>query len=494
MKITFIHLGYESLAVEFLSTALKGKGHEVTLVFEPMLFDKFYGKINFLNKDFSEALAKKAINTHPDLICFSASTDNIAKVQKIAKTIKTKRSVPILLGGIAPTIDTDNLISKYYIDYICIGDGTKTLPELATALTDKNELSNIENLVYKEEGKTIKNSISGKCYLFENRLLPDKDIFVKECKGLVTPIYKTIFTTGCVYNCSYCHNSFFKTLYPENKNNFHVRDIDNFIEELVIAKGEYNPKIIYFLDDSFLYDKEKAFAMLSKYREAINLPFICAVHPDFIDEKTAKVLKESGCTEVSMGFQSADENISKSILNRVSDRDKTKQAVKILKEHNIFTNVDIIMNIPTEKIETLKENARFLNETKPDAVITFNLKYYPNMPITKEAEVKGMLPQHITPDENGVITDTTVKDEKLTLLIKCAPYLNKANFEFYLEDDKSAFIKSSKTLMLKCIFIAFKFIKANPFAKRKKLTFPAMLSELKVMAFYLLKSTKVFKI
>lgn len=490
MKITFIHFGYESLAVEFLSTALKDAGHEVSLVFEADLFNRFYGKINFLNRNVLENTVKRALDTNPEMICFSATTDNIAKILKTARMIKKQLDMPIVLGGIAPTIDPDGIIAHQILTFICVGDGTKTLPKLASAIEHRTTFMTIRNLVYMADNKIIRTAISEDCDLFNRNILPDKELFSNKCKGLVTPIYKTIFTTGCVYNCSYCHNSFFKKLYIKSKKNFHVRNVDNMIEELILAKEKYNPKIIYFLDDCFLHDKEATFAMLKIYRERIKLPFICAVHPDFIDEETAYILKKSGCTEVSMGFQSADAEIAKDILTRVSNKERTRAAIANLKENDIFTNVDIILNIPTETIETLKANAIFLNKTKPDAVITFYLKYYPNMPITKEAIAKGMLPEDISADENGVISDTRPKDKKLVLLIKCAPYLNSRIFDFFIKDDKNIYTKTLKTLILRATLILYKFITANPYRKRKKLTFTAMLNELSVHLFYIFKFFK----
>lgn len=494
MKITFIHFGYESLAVEFLTTALKAEGHEVNLVFEADLFNRFYGRIGFLNRDVLLKTAKEALATKPNLICFSATTDNIAKILKTAKLIKELKEknthIPIVLGGIAPTIDADNIIAKKYVDFVCVGDGTVALPKLATAIAKRKTFKPIYNIVYRANAEVVKKPIKEQCDLFAENILPSKDIFYNKCKGLVTPIYKTIFTTGCVYNCSYCHNSFFKNLYIQKQNNFYIRNRDALIKELTIAKKKYNPKIIYFLDDCFLYDKQATFAMLEIYREKIALPFICAVHPDFIDAETAEILRKSGCVEVSMGFQSADEDISKKVLNRVSSKEKTKEAVAHLKQNNIFTNVDIILNIPTETKDTLKANAIFLNEAKPDAVITFYLKYYPNMPITKEAIAKGLLPNDIKPDENGVISDTRDKDKKLTLLIKCSPYLNKKLFSFFMREDTNDFAKTIKVFLLSLILIAYKFIKANPFNKRKKLTITAMLNELYIHLFYMLKFFK----
>ena len=53
MKVVFISPGFENNGIEYLSSALKEKKHQVTLVIDPCLFDDQYVFIPLLAKIFS---------------------------------------------------------------------------------------------------------------------------------------------------------------------------------------------------------------------------------------------------------------------------------------------------------------------------------------------------------------------------------------------------------------------------------------------------------
>ena len=72
MKIVFVVIGVESLAVEFLSGFLKSCGHEVELVFDPRLFASEAIKVKKLSEyfDTKKELAKEIISKNRILLAF----------------------------------------------------------------------------------------------------------------------------------------------------------------------------------------------------------------------------------------------------------------------------------------------------------------------------------------------------------------------------------------------------------------------------------------
>ena len=91
MRITFIHMGAESLGIEYISSCLKQRGHEVNLVFDPALFNdqrlfsspKLYKIFNNNSK-----LIKNVLRSKPDLVAFSVFTNNYQWACDLAEKIK----------------------------------------------------------------------------------------------------------------------------------------------------------------------------------------------------------------------------------------------------------------------------------------------------------------------------------------------------------------------------------------------------------------------
>lgn len=133
MKISFIYLGSENLGIEYLSSVLKKSGHKVELIFDPALFcDKHYLNVDFLAKlfDSRKKIIKRVLESRPDLIGFSVFTHNYKWALSIASLIKKEIDIPIIFGGVHPTILPEDVIANNSVDMICIGEGEEALLEL----------------------------------------------------------------------------------------------------------------------------------------------------------------------------------------------------------------------------------------------------------------------------------------------------------------------------------------------------------------------------
>ena len=103
MRMTVLAMGAENLSLEAISALLKQQGHQVSLVFDPSLFDDVnYFRVPFLHRIFDghQGLIKKIIDSKPDLIGVSVFTDNLAWALSFSRGIKKVLDVPIVYGGI----------------------------------------------------------------------------------------------------------------------------------------------------------------------------------------------------------------------------------------------------------------------------------------------------------------------------------------------------------------------------------------------------------
>lgn len=115
MKIVFIYSGAENLGIEYISSFLKSKGHEVHLLFDPAVFSgdsfvnsKLFSKI----QNIDAKIIAKAIELKPDIVGFSAYTGNYRWCLNIAQEIKKIANIPIVFGGVHTTAVPEKVLAK----------------------------------------------------------------------------------------------------------------------------------------------------------------------------------------------------------------------------------------------------------------------------------------------------------------------------------------------------------------------------------------------
>ena len=65
----------------------------------------------------------------PDLIGFSVLTNQYKYALDIAASLKARFDVPLVFGGIHPTMDPSGTLAEKVVDYICVGEGEEALLE-----------------------------------------------------------------------------------------------------------------------------------------------------------------------------------------------------------------------------------------------------------------------------------------------------------------------------------------------------------------------------
>jgi len=406
MKIVFVAVGVESLAIEFLSSFLKKQGHEVEIVFDPTVFATEAIRSAKLAKklDIKKELIQQIIEKKPDFVGFSVFTLNYQRILKIAHLLKRKRSdIPIIFGGIHPTSVPEIVIKEKCVDMICVGEGEEALNEL---LNNPNS-TNIKNIWFKQKNKIIKNPCRPLIDDLDTLPFPDKDLFYKVYPGFFEDYY-TISSRGCPFACTYCGNNVIQNVYKGLGKKIRRRSPKNIVDELVLAKKKYHPKKITFVDDVFVQDLDwlKEFAKL--YKKKVNLPYAMLTHPSFLSLEIAKLLKKSGCYFLLFGIQSASEKTRREILNRFESNAQISKAAQNCHRAGLKFSIDHIFNIPTEGLPEYKEAVNFYYQLNPTIINAYWLQYFPKTEIVNIAVKHKLLKKSDVPKIERGLTNTSL--------------------------------------------------------------------------------------
>lgn len=368
VKYLFIQSGYENIGIESLSANLKKHGYQVDLVFFP--YD--IGEANENSK-----ISNKINEYKPDIIAFSPFSSQFDWSRNKAKYIKKKYpKLYILFGGVHINSVPHLILKNRMIDGIILGEADETIVDFSKNW-EKRKIDETPSLWYRKSGKIIKNQTA----LLEKNLdkfpHPDKELFYSKLPNVLKKMhYTAIGSRGCPYACTYCSNNVYQRLYAGQKRLRYISP-EKFVEEIEIAKNKYNFSRVEFVDDVLAVDFDRLKKLMRLYKRKIGLPFSCFFHPQLVDTKIIKLLKNGGCDWLKLGLQSANEEYRHKYLNRHETNTDVIKVSKLCKKYGLKFSLDHIFGLPGETKEHLIEAVEFYNECRPDVVNWAGLIYLP---------------------------------------------------------------------------------------------------------------------
>ncbi|MHC4532330.1 MAG: B12-binding domain-containing radical SAM protein [Planctomycetota bacterium] len=401
MKVTLISVGSDinSFGIRTLSACLKReKECDVQLLFLPILMSDRY-KDTTLNEIVK--LSEKS-----DLIGISLMTNFFNHSVRITQHLKENLSIPIVWGGIHPTIRPAECLD--YADMVCLGEGEGTLVELVRNMRDGQDFHNVPGIWFKDKGEIVTNELRPLIQNLDSIPFPDydyeahytlsdgrirkfdTDLFKKQLG--VNAIYRTLPTRGCPYKCTYCCNNVLNKMFP---NPVRKRSVDNVIKELMIVKNRLPfIKTIAFESDSFFdYCKEEIIDFAKEYKEIIGIPLeIVGVTPVITREQLSPLV-EAGLIFVRMGIQTGAER-TKRLYKRYHSNQKVEKAVRLINEFKDKIKLplyDIILDNPWETEDDLIETLMFLCKLPtPYRLAFYSLTFFPETELYELAK-KGSI-------------------------------------------------------------------------------------------------------
>lgn len=394
MKVAFVCAEDEIPGLCYLSSHLKNHGHQVELIFEPKQFSRAYLRHDFLAQVFSREKSnlEKISQIKPDLIGFSCTTAHYQWALGFARKVKKRfPKIPIIFGGVHPTLLPELVLKEKSIDFVCIGEGEAPLLELIQAFEKDEKDFKVKNIWYKKGKKIIKRPLRPLLKDLDELPYLDKRLFRDYLpEHYFSHIY--FFTgRGCPYNCSFCGNEQMRKIFHGLGKYVRRMSPERAIEELIILKEKHGAKYILFEDDIFAMDPVWLKKFIPLYRKKIGLPFTCFGHAQVFNLELVKLLKKGGCDLLWFGVQSANEKIRKEVFNRYETNEQIKKAAKLCRRVGIGFMVDHILNVPHDTEAAIKEAVQLYNEIQPGMINCYNLLYFPKAKINDLALKAGLI-------------------------------------------------------------------------------------------------------
>ncbi|MCJ7580000.1 MAG: B12-binding domain-containing radical SAM protein, partial [Candidatus Aminicenantes bacterium] len=316
-KITY-HYGIGSI-----SAVLKENGHTTD-----------YLALNKLDK---KKLVKKIQSFQPDLIGITVTSNQFGLSQEISSFIFETFNLPIVLGGVHPTVRPEESINVKGILGICIGEGEFPMLELVNAMSQNDGLNEdnlkIGNFWFNVDGRVLKNPMRALVQDLDSLPFCDREIIDFQHLLNYHKYLEVRGSRGCPYKCAFCVNATYQGIYKNHGKFYRTRSAENLLAEIESLVSRYkNIRTIVFDDELMSVNKKWTLDLLDKYKQKFNFPFNLTIRANLVDAEFVKALKDAGCNTLMMGVENGDDHIRNEVLNKGISSEQIIEAGRLIKE------------------------------------------------------------------------------------------------------------------------------------------------------------------
>lgn len=360
------HFNGLSLGILYIASVLRDNGHQVAVLnadyenrndyLDQAGIFKGYDRYKKIHEEPDHYIWNDTVddilNYNPDYLGITMYTANYKAARIIAGKVKRKRpDIKIVVGGVHPTLASEETLSADEFDFIVAGEGEYVM----ASLVNGEPVKNIKGLGYKEDDMVIINGTSDTINDLNSIPLPARDLIVNPLEN--TDYGQLITGRGCPFSCTYCASPAMW-----GKRNVRLRSVDNVMEELLLIKKHYPHNIIYFVDDTFTLQTDRTMALCKRMiKENLNMEWKCDTRADCITDEKVELMKDAGCVCIKIGVESGSEKILKQINKRVT-KDIILNAAQVIKKHGIPLTIYLMAGFPEETNKDLRDTIDFAKQ------------------------------------------------------------------------------------------------------------------------------------
>jgi len=116
--------------------------------------------VDFFDTPFAASIknvSRHIIQGNYDIVMISSMTILFPEALKLIKSVKKQQNIPVLVGGVHPTIIGKQLLEQHEeIDYLCIGEGESMVVDFLNHFGG-DSLYEVQNLTYRRKGVVYSN-------------------------------------------------------------------------------------------------------------------------------------------------------------------------------------------------------------------------------------------------------------------------------------------------------------------------------------------------
>lgn len=359
----------------------------------------FSYNLNYINDELFVFLEKIISKHNIDILLCGGTSYNywgMKMVFEIAKMIKV--DIITIGGGAGYTSNPILFAEMTNPDFVVLGEGEITTCELIRCIENKEEISDIEGIMYKISTGYIQNPDRPLIEDINNIAFPSYDGFGVEqlfkdlnhyddsahfdYESVENPrVLPMLFGRSCPYGCKFCFHTIGKR--------YRARSLDNFFEELDCLINKYNLSGITIMDEFFGVKQETILEFCDRIQN-YNLKWFAELRVDIITDSLIEKMKKAGCTNVLVGLESMDDEILSDMNKRIQSV-QSERALLSLYNHGINISGNFIAVTPKETMASFYRTFDWWNRHRKYQINFVHLQLCPGTEYYKGALESGVI-------------------------------------------------------------------------------------------------------
>lgn len=383
MRIVFIHPNYHSGGAEiagnwppawvaYLAGSLKRAGFTDIHFLDAMTYHLG-----------SEVLRAKLRELQPDIVGVTSITPSIYEAEKVLRI--AQEVVPgalRVLGGVHATFMFRQVLSEApWVDVIVRGEGEEIMVALAEAVRDgrwPSDRRKIKGLAFTDGGEIVATQAASTVKDLDgidpDWSILDWDSYIYIPLGVKVAIPN--MARGCPFTCSFCSQWKFWR-------DYRVRDPRKVADEIERLVTDHGVGFFILADEEPTINKKKFVEFCQELidrglNNRVKWGINTRVTDIYRDRDLLKFYREAGLVHVSLGTEAAAQ-LKLDLFNKETKVEENKEAIRLLREADIFTEAQFIVGLDNETPETLEETYRMAWDWQPDLA---NWSMYTPWPFT----------------------------------------------------------------------------------------------------------------
>jgi len=341
-------------------------------------------------------MAAAIVQTGAEIVGFSLYVWNRAEVTLLVQELRRRAPQTILLcGGAEATADPAGVMAEAPFDFLVVGEGEGTLPELLHRLHRALPLDDLPGLLCRDSTGIVAAPPLSLDKLPSPWLSGLLDAYIPD--GVLWQLAR-----GCSFACEFCFDG------------MGTRTVRRFPIERVAAELDYlvrhGVRQVFVLDSTFNQDLKRAKFILKMIRkQAPRVHFHFEARYEFLDAESAQLFSEISCS-LQIGLQSASPQVLR-MVGRTFDRQEFSRKIALLNHAGVTFGFDLIYGLPGDSLPEFTKSLDFALGQYPNQLDIFPLAILPATPL---AEKGGALQlQHLPQPPYTVLATPTFSSRDL---------------------------------------------------------------------------------
>ncbi len=342
------------LSCVYLGTVLEKAGYRVEILDER------------ITKTFADDVAEAIRDEKPVLVGVSSMTGlQIRGGLEAAEAVRrVDPSVPIVWGGVHPTLCPDSTLKDEFCDFVVLGEGEITLIELADRLRSGRDVTDVQGIGYKEEGEL--RFTPSRPMIEDLDVIPPPDYGLLDMEHYFTTAPSTgqrqlqiVTSRGCPYDCEFCYNLKF------NERRFRYFSAERVLSDIEAVVTRYGVRAIFIEDDYFFGHPgrvEQICDLLLERDLGLLIQVPCRI--DYLHKRSPQMIDKlyrAGFKELWIGIESGSEGRLKEIMKR-NTLDQVREVNQLLSGSDVYVKYGFMAGFPNEEQKETLETVDFMFE------------------------------------------------------------------------------------------------------------------------------------